>query len=74
MLCQVKSGSPALEETKNCSDVKLRNNIFNIAGLPDGIFNISIPKIPILVYLGGLLNEKCWYILCPLGIFYSRSV
>jgi hypothetical protein len=38
--------------------------------LPDGFF--FKPKIPIWENFGGPLMGKCWYILCPFGIFYNH--
>jgi hypothetical protein len=35
---------------------------------------ICIPKIPVWAYFGGPWNEKCWFILCPFGIFYGHLV
>jgi hypothetical protein len=32
------------------------------------------PKIPIWVNFGGYWNGKCWYILCPFGLFYGNLV
>jgi hypothetical protein len=41
-------------------------------GLPDGIF--FKPKIPIWVNLGGSCNGRCWYVICPFGLFYGYLV
>jgi hypothetical protein len=30
------------------------------------------PKIQIWVNFGGSWNKRCWYILCPFGIFYGH--
>jgi hypothetical protein len=35
---------------------------------------IYIPKVQIWVHFGGPWSEKCWYILCQFGIFYSLLV
>jgi hypothetical protein len=41
------------------------------AGLPDGIF--SNQKNPLWVNFGGSCNGRCWYILCPFGVYYGHS-
>jgi hypothetical protein len=49
-----------------------RNNDGRLkSGLPDGT-HICIPKIPIWVYFGRPLNEKCWYILWQFAIVYGN--
>jgi hypothetical protein len=50
--------------SSHVQEIKKKNFGFN-PGLPDGT------KIPIWVYFGGPLNEKCLYILWPFCIFCS---
>jgi hypothetical protein len=37
-------------------------------------WHIFKPKISIWVNFGGPCNERCWYILCPSGIFHGYLV
>jgi hypothetical protein len=37
-------------------------------------WHIFEPKIPIWVNFGGSCNGRCWYILWPFDLFYSRLV
>jgi hypothetical protein len=43
----------------------------SVSELPDGTVS---SKIPIWVNFGGSYNGRCWYIVWPLGIFYSHLV
>jgi hypothetical protein len=52
--------------------VNMRSNKSQFqAEMPGGLF---YTKIPIWVYFGGPWNGKCWYVLCPFGIFYGHVV
>jgi hypothetical protein len=37
-------------------------------------WHIFKPKIPIWVNFGGPCNGRCWYIICPFGLFHDYTV